>query len=99
MDKLTVSESPETILTRVKEQQAANLFSATDGLEMDASNPEKAVYYHMTTWKGKKCFTAWGNNIETLIKYEIIEPIYEEEKKDYRKIPYPVVMNHFMPKK
>lgn len=99
IDRATVSESPETILTRVYAQKQADLFPSTDWLQAGEDNGEIALYYHMTRWKGKPVFTVWTNNIWDLAKYEEIVPVYEEEKKDNRNIPLPVVLNYFCPRK
>lgn len=100
VEKCRISESPETILTRVRSQQAAWLFPATDQiLDPQATNWEIAVYYHLTRFKGKPIFTVWWDNIWNLIKFEEIKPVFEEEKWDNRNIPFPVVLNYFCPRK
>lgn len=115
LDKCFVVESSETILTRSYAQRAAALNPTMSelydlsSLQRDydkkkagrkyEDNGEVAVYYHITRYNGRPVFTVWGNNINQLIKYEEIQPVGEEEKADPRNIPFPVILNHYCPKK
>ena len=99
VEKCTVTESPETILTRVKSQQSAWLFPATNDSLNETDNSEIAVYYHLTRWNWKQVFTVWWDNIGRLIKFEEIPAVFDEEKSNSNKIPFWVVLNYFSPKK
>ena len=57
-----------------------------------------SVYRHFTKLNNRWYLTEWANERSLLIRCEAIEPVRNEEKKDPRNIPCPVVHSWFTPK-
>jgi len=94
VDKITPSESEREQRRRNEIQQSRQTNWGTPQTE---NQPIYWIYNHYTTIKGKKYLVTLANDQTLLIRFEEINPVYEEEKKDNSLIKYPVIINHYEP--
>lgn len=53
----------------------------------------------MTIFGGKKYIVELANNMSTIIRFQEIKAVRDEEKKDPSLIPFPVVVRNWIPKR
>ena len=97
IDKLVTTESSESLLTRTYAQRSAALNPFVDDLSGDKDTGLLGIYHHYTTWKGKKLMVTLGNERTVIVRILELDPVFSEEKKDPRNVPFGVAMNHYSP--
>lgn len=104
-DEQIQNEIAEYIKTGKTAEEARNLFTqnATRNLwyawDIQWDNALYSIYRHMTIFGGRKYIVELANEMSTLIRFQEIKAVREEEKKDPSLIPFPVVVRNRIPKR
>lgn len=104
-DLMLTDRELEELKEKLWEEYSPTLRNWADGLGMwfmyqTIPSPLRtySVYRHFTKLNNRWYLTEWANERSLLIRCEAIEPVRNEEKKDPRNIPCPVVHSWFTPK-
>lgn len=89
---LSFSTSQELADNKRESDNANNL----ENILVDEGNVD--VYDHYTVFEGKKVLTTWVNSCKDLIRYVELAPLSEAEKKNPKKIKFPIQLHRRKPK-
>lgn len=56
-----------------------------------------SIYYHFTTFQGKKYLTVWANNMEYLLRQVELEPMSKAERLNPLKVKFPIQLHRRKP--
>ena len=56
-----------------------------------------SVYYHFTSFEGKKYMTVWANNFAHLLRQVELEPLTKAEKLNPAKVRFPIQLHRRKP--
>lgn len=89
---LTFSTSQELADNKRESDNANNL----ENILVDEGNVD--VYDHYTVFEGKKVLTTWVNSCKDLIRYVELAPLSEAERKNPKKVKFPIQLHRRKPK-
>ena len=61
------------------------------------TNPIYWVYNHYTTIKWKKYLVTLANDLSLIVRFQEVEPVFEEEKENPNEVKFPVILNYYSP--
>ena len=82
---------------RQKALQYRNEADKLNFQEDTTPNAQLTLYNHYTIIKWEKYFIVCDSDCKTILKFEKLEAVNAEEKKDPSLIPFPIVINYFRP--
>ena len=88
----------ETKLNWLTYAQAYNYIMPTT-IEWLKHNFSLGIYHHFTCFNDKKYLVTTTADRAMVIRILEIEPVLEEEKKDYNQITFPIILNYWKPRR